>query len=221
MPPTAVAFDLDDTLAVPTRDRQTILSEAARAAGAPPLSREAYLAAHAECLTEETREPIFAALLADHENETRASPAAVAEAYRELIAEALTPVSGVERLLDDLRGSYRVGLLTNGPVVAQHDKLRHLDWAGAFDVELVTGSLAAGKPDRRAFETLLAELGTVPDETVYVGDDVHADIAGAAGVGITPVQVTFDGSADRHPDAAATVDRDALSTDLPDVLRRL
>ncbi|WP_372910118.1 HAD family hydrolase [Salinigranum sp.] len=221
MPPTAVAFDLDDTLAVPTRDRQTILSEAARAAGAPPLSREAYLAAHAECLTEETREPIFAALLSDHENETRASPAAVAEAYRELITEALTPVSGVERLLDDLRGSYRVGLLTNGPVVAQHDKLRHLDWAGAFDVELVTGSLAAGKPDRRAFEALLAELGTAPDETVYVGDDVHADIAGAAGVGITPVQVTFDGSADRHPDAAATVDRDALSTGLPDVLRRL
>jgi putative hydrolase of the HAD superfamily len=221
MPPTAVAFDLDDTLAVPTRDRQTILSEAARAAGAPPLSREAYLAAHAECLTEETREPIFAALLSDHQNETGASPAAVAEAYRELIAEALTPVAGVERLFDDLRGSYRVGLLTNGPVVAQHDKLRNLDWVGAFDVELVTGSLAAGKPDPRAFEALLAELGTAPDDTVYVGDDIHADIAGAAGVGITPVQVTFDGSADPHPDAAATVDRDALSTDLPDVLRRL
>jgi putative hydrolase of the HAD superfamily len=168
-----------------------------------------------------TREPIFAALLSDHQNETGASPAAVAEAYRELIAEALTPVAGVERLFDDLRGSYRVGLLTNGPVVAQHDKLRNLDWVGAFDVELVTGSLAAGKPDPRAFEALLAELGTAPDDTVYVGDDIHADIAGAAGVGITPVQVTFDGSADPHPDAAATVDRDALSTDLPDVLRRL
>ena len=41
MHPTAVAFDLDYTLAVPTRDRQTILSEAAQVAGAPPLSREA------------------------------------------------------------------------------------------------------------------------------------------------------------------------------------
>lgn len=219
MPPTAVAFDLDYTLAVPTRDRQSILSEAARVAGAPPLSRAAYLAAHAECLTEETREPIFAALLSDHE--TQASPAAVADAYRDLIAEALVPVSGVERLLDSLRDEYRVGLLTNGPVVAQHDKLRKLEWVGAFDVELVTGSLAAGKPDARAFEALLSELGTAPDETVYVGDDVHADIQGASEVGITPVQVVFDGSADPHPAAAATIDRESISTDLPDLLTRL
>ena len=219
MPPMAVAFDLDYTLAVPTRDRQSILSEAARVAGAPPLSRAAYLAAHAECLTEETREPIFAALLSDHE--TQASPAAVADAYRDLIAEALVPVSGVERLLDSLRDEYRVGLLTNGPVVAQHDKLRKLEWVGAFDVELVTGSLAAGKPDARAFEALLSELGTAPDETVYVGDDVHADIQGASEVGITPVQVVFDGSADPHPAAAATIDRESISTDLPDLLTRL
>ena len=218
MPPMAVAFDLDYTLAVPTRDRQSILSEAARVAGAPPLSRAAYLAAHAECLTEETREPIFAARLSDHE--TQASPAAVADAYRDLIAEALVPVSGVERLLDSLRDEYRVGLLTNGPVVAQHDKLRKLEWVGAFDVELVTGSLAAGKPDARAFEALLSELGTAPDETVYVGDDVHADIQGASELGITPVQVVFDGSADPHPDAAATVDRDSISVDLPDLLTR-
>ncbi|WP_152042833.1 HAD family hydrolase [Salinigranum salinum] len=219
MPPTAVAFDLDDTLAVPTRDRQTILHEAARIAGAPPLSREAYLAAHAECLTEETREPIFTALLSEHD--TAASPAAVARAYRELIAEALTPVSGVEWLLDRLRQQYRLGLLTNGPVVAQHDKLRELDWAGAFDVELVTGSLAAGKPDPRAFEALLAELDTDPGETVYVGDDVAADVEGAAGVGMLPVQVVFPGSADPHPDAVAVIDRDDLATELPDLLERL
>ncbi|WP_142858148.1 HAD family hydrolase [Salinigranum halophilum] len=221
MPPTAVAFDLDYTLAVPTRDRQTILSEAARVAGAPPLSREAYLAAHAKCLTEETREPIFATLLAEHDHDTEASPAAVAEAYRDLIAEALVPVAGVEGMLDTLRREYRVGLLTNGPVVAQHDKLRKLDWVGAFDVELVTGSLAAGKPDSRAFEALLSELGTPPEELVYVGDDVDADIEGAAAAGITPVQVTFDGSADPHPDAVATLGRDALATDLPALLTRL
>jgi putative hydrolase of the HAD superfamily len=218
MPPTAVAFDLDDTLAVPTRDRQTILTEAARAAGAPPLSRDAYLAAHADCLTEETREPIFETLLADHDSSV--SPAAVAEAYRGLIAEALVPVPNVEWLLDRLRREYRVGLLTNGPVVAQHDKLRELDWVGAFDVELVTGSLAAGKPDARAFEALLTELGTAPAETVYVGDDPAADIEGAAGVGIIPIQVVDEGTADSHPAAAAVVERDDLAATLPDLLAR-
>jgi putative hydrolase of the HAD superfamily len=219
MPPTAVAFDLDDTLAVPTRDRQTILSEAARTAGAPPLSREAYLAAHADCLTEETREPIFEALLADYDSE--ASAADVAAAYRALTADAIAPVQGVERLLDRLRTQYRVGLLTNGPVAAQHDKLRALDWVGAFDAELVTGSLAAGKPDARAFTALLDELGTDPHETVFVGDDVHTDIEGAADVGMLPVQVVFEGSADSHPEAVAVVERDDLATTLPDLLTRL
>jgi putative hydrolase of the HAD superfamily len=219
MPLSAVAFDLDETLAVPNRDRSAILQEATRLTGAPPLSREAYLAAHAECLTAETREPIFAALLAEHD--TDASPAAVARTYRELVTEALTPVQGVEWLLDRLRQEYRVGLLTNGPVVAQGAKLRHLDWVGAFDVELVTGSLAAGKPDPRAFEALLAELGTEPAETAYVGDDVHADVEGAAGVGMRPVQVLFEGGPDPHPDAVAHVDRADLATSLPDVLAGL
>jgi putative hydrolase of the HAD superfamily len=219
MPPTAVAFDLDDTLAVPDRDRQTILHEAARDAGAPPFTREAYLAAHAECLTEETREPIFAALLSEHD--TAASPVAVARAYREHIAASLTPVPGAEWLLDQLRQRYRLGLLTNGPVVAQHDKLRTLDWVGAFDVELVTGSLAAGKPDARAFEALRSELGTAPAETVYVGDDVEADVEGAAAAGMVPVQVVFEGSADPHPAATAVVHRDDLATELPALLERL
>jgi putative hydrolase of the HAD superfamily len=219
MQATAVAFDLDDTLAVPTRDRRTILREATRDTGAPPLSRGAYLAAHAQCLTEETREPIFAALLADHD--TTVSPAAVTRAYRDRIAEALVPVPGVERLLDRLRREYRVGLLTNGPVVAQRDKLRTLGWTGAFDVELVTGSLVAGKPDARAFEALCSDLGTAPGETVYVGDDPRTDVEGAAGVGMVPVQVVFEGSADPHPAAAAVLARDDLATELPALLECL
>lgn len=101
--PRAVVFDLDYTLAVPTRDRATLLSEATTVADAPSLSREEYLAAHRRNLTRETREPIFADLLA--ELETDADPAAVADAYRETIADALEPLPGVESMLADLRGS--------------------------------------------------------------------------------------------------------------------
>jgi putative hydrolase of the HAD superfamily len=221
MSPTAVAFDLDETLAVPTRDRRTILREATRATGAPSFSREAYLAAHADCLTEETREPIFAALLSDADVDTDVTAEAVARAYRERITAALRPVTGAERLLDGLRSEYRVGLLTNGPVVAQREKLRALGWTGAFDADLVTGTLPAGKPDPRAFEALLADLGTAPGETVYVGDDVRADVEGAAGAGLVPIQVVFEGSPDPHPAAAAVLDRPDLAETLPELLGRL
>ncbi|GAB3673481.1 HAD family hydrolase [Halopiger thermotolerans] len=217
--PRAVVFDLDYTLAVPTRDRETILREAVDAAGAPPLTREEYLEVHGQHLTRESREPIFADLLAGRD--TDADPAAVATAYRETIAEALEPLPGVESLLAALRTEYRVGLLTNGPVRAQRDKLETLGWEDAFDAALVTGELEAGKPDPRAFEAIAAELDVDPADAVYVGDDAEADVAGATNAGMTAVQVLLEDGPDPDPRAVAHVEQRELATALPAVLSEL
>ncbi|ADB61069.1 HAD-superfamily hydrolase, subfamily IA, variant 1 [Haloterrigena turkmenica DSM 5511] len=217
--PRAVVFDLDYTLAVPTRDRATLLSEATTVADAPSLSREEYLAAHRRNLTRETREPIFADLLA--ELETDADPAAVADAYRETIADALEPLPGVESMLADLRGEYRVGLLTNGPVRAQRDKLATLGWEDAFDAALVTGELEAGKPDPRAFEAIAAELNVDPRDAVYVGDEVEADVSGATDAGMDAIQVLLEDGPDRDPRAVAHVEQASIATELPTILSDL
>ncbi|RKD94683.1 HAD family hydrolase [Halopiger aswanensis] len=217
--PQAVVFDLDYTLAVPTRDRETILQDAVDAVGAPSLSREDYLEVHGQHLTRESREPIFAALLADRESD--ADPAAVATAYRETIADALEPLPGVEAMLAELRTEYRVGLLTNGPVRAQRDKLETLGWEDAFDAALVTGELEAGKPDPRAFEAIAAELDVDPADAVYVGDDVDADVTGATNAGMTPVQVLLEDGPDPDPRAVAHVEQREIATALPAVLADL
>jgi putative hydrolase of the HAD superfamily len=210
----AVAFDLDDTLAVTRVDRATLLTEALRDVGAPQRSREAYLRAHAENLTARSREPVFERLFEDEDVDA----AAVATAYRNRVNTALEPVPGVEAMLTDLRGRYRLGLLTNGPVVAQRSKLAALGWTDAFDAALVTGELAAGKPEPAAFESLLAELGTDASETVFVGNDVAADIGGAVAAGIDAVQVCYSGGPSRDPDAFAHVERDELAVELPRIL---
>lgn len=215
----AVGFDLDYTLAVPTRDRTTILLETAAATGAPPLSRSAYLEAHGRNLTSETRTPIFADLLAERDSD--ADPAALAAAYRERIADALVPVDGALALLSELRGTYRVGLLTNGPRIAQRDKLETLGWTDAFDAALVTGELPAGKPDAAAFDALVSALGVPAEETAYVGDDVTADVGGARAAGLVPIQVVFEGGPDPDPRAAAHLRRDELTTRLPALLEEL
>jgi putative hydrolase of the HAD superfamily len=211
MPVSAVAFDLDYTLAVPERDRQTLLDEATAAVGAPRLSRETYLDAHRRNLTNETREAIFADLLDDEES----SPAALADAYRETIGDALVPVEGVETLVSDLRESYRVGLLTDGPVRAQRAKLDALGWTELFDAVVVTGTLAAGKPDERAFRAVIDELATSAAETIYVGDHPEIDIAGAHAAGLRTVQVTDDEPA---AEADAAVERSALAAQLPGLI---
>lgn len=207
----AVAFDLDYTLAVPARDRQTLLDEATAAAGVPSIDRQAYLDVHGENHATETRAPIFERLVAS------ADPKAVASAYRSAVNDALEPVPGVEELLRDLRRQYRLGLLTDGPVRAQQAKLDALGWDDLFDAVVITGSLPEGKPDERAFDALVERLGVPASATVYVGDNPRADVRGADAAGMTAVQVVDDDS-ERAPEAAAYVDRDDLSMQLTQFL---
>ena len=216
---TAVGDDWDETLALPASDRETILDDAVAAVDGPPLTRQGYLDVHGRNLTSDTREPIFAALLDGHD--TDVEPARLAGVYRRKIADALAPVPGAEAFLRRLRGTYRVGLLTNGPSVAQRDKLTTLGWTDLFDAALVTGDLDAGKPDPAAFEALLDALGSDPGETVYVGDDVDADIGGAADAGLVPVQVTFEGGPPASSRAVAHIPRDRLVAELPELLGEL
>lgn len=218
-----MGFDLDYTLAVPDRDRETLLAEAVEAAGGPPLdgwtSREAYREAHRRNLTDETRVPVFEDLL--RETDVDVDPAVLADAYRERVNDALVPVPGVEDMLRGLRDRYRVGLLTNGPAVSQRSKLGVLAWEDTFDAVLVSGDLEAGKPDPRAFEALLDALSIPAEATVFVGDDADADVAGAKDAGLRAVQVLVPDGPAPHPAADAVLERDDLPAALPVVLESL
>jgi len=209
----AVVFDLDYTLAVPDRDRRTLLDEATAAAGVRAIDRREYLDAHGADLASETRAPIFDALLEDGD------PESLARAYREAVNEALVPVEGAAALVSELRESYRVGVLTDGPVRAQRSKLETLGWTDLFEAVVVTGALPAGKPDPRTFAAVLDALGVAPEESVHVGDHPQADVRGAAEAGLLAVQV-LDGRRERVPEADAVVHQETLATDLRDLLLR-
>jgi putative hydrolase of the HAD superfamily len=218
MTPSAVVFDFDYTLTVPDRPRQAVLDEATAVVGAPDLSREEYLEAHSRHLDSEDRTPIFADILPE---DSDTDPEALTEAYREKVADSLVEVEGVAGLLADLREEYALGLLTNGPTEAQLSKLDRFDWVDHFDAVVVTGDLDAGKPDERAFRAVLSDLGVEPEEAVYVGDDLEADVKGARNAGMYAVQVLFADGPDPHADADAHVERDALATELPEILKHL
>ncbi len=220
MPLRAVVFDLDYTLAVVRRDRATLLDEAAETADVGvDFSREEYGAAHQRAHAHETRAPIFEELLGA--DGRRNDGERLAEAYRAAIADAIEPIDGAEALIADLRERYEVGLLTNGPIRAQRDKLETLGWEGLFDATVITGDLEAGKPDPGAFEAILDALGVAPAETAYVGDSVKADVAGATRAGLYVIQVCYPGGPDPDPRADAHVDRAELTTELPDIVAEL
>jgi putative hydrolase of the HAD superfamily len=212
----AVVFDLDYTLAVTDRDRQALLDDATDRTDTHDIERADYLDAHGAVAATETRAPIFDRLLTDDTD-----PEDVATAYRLAVEDALVPVAGVPDLLSDLRDAYRVGLLTDGPLVAQRGKLGTLGWADLFDAVVITGSLPTGKPDERAFAAICDELGVEPAATVYVGDRPEVDVQGAAAAGLATVQVLYPDGPGRHAAADATVDRADLVARLPEILRTL
>ncbi|MCY4464115.1 MAG: HAD family hydrolase [Chloroflexi bacterium] len=63
--------------------------------------------------------------------------------------------------------------------LVQHGLLAHFPVCRIAAVD--TGRI---KPHPHIFESALAKLGTEPAETVFVGDNFHADIEGALGVGM-------------------------------------
>lgn len=226
----AVGFDLDYTLVVPTRDRKRILQAALDDVDGPHLTREEYRRGHERVGATETREPIFEAILEDAEDDEDAGdagdagdtdPAELATAYHDRILDAMAPVPGVEGMLDRLRDDYRIGLLTDGPVRAQRGKLEALGWTDRFDAVVITGTLPAGKPDRRAFDALLDRLGVAAGETAYVGDYPEVDVVGASDAGLRAVQVLTPDNSEPHPAADAVVDRRDLVDRLPDLLAEL
>lgn len=211
----AVTFDLDDTLTVVDRDRETILAEAARAVGAPPLSREAYLEAHAAAEAAQTRKPIFEVLLSEVEA-ADVDPAALTIEYRRRIAQNLRPVRGAEELLETLAGSMLVGLITNGPEQAQWEKLERLGWTDHFDTVVISGRVGTPKPDPRPFEVACDRLEVDPTDVLHIGDHPIHDIEGARQAGLAVIQVVEDGT--ETDSQVETINRARLADELPHLM---
>ncbi len=115
------------------------------------------------------------------------------------------PYADVLGALDRLRSmDLRLAVLTNGDQAQQEDKLRQMGVLHEFDVVLAGSTLPAFKPSALAFAALCAALGLPADSILYVGDDLDADVRGAAGAGLRPVWI------DRHgrgtgPDGVLTI----------------
>jgi putative hydrolase of the HAD superfamily len=217
----AVVLDLDETLAIVDRDRSALLADACEAVGAPTLDRTEYVAAHADHRTADSRVPIFEDLLEDYGADSEVDAEVLADAYRKAIGEQIRPIEGVEQLLVGLADDYRLGLLTNGSVGAQQDKLDRLGIEPHFDAVAISGHLEAGKPDERAFQAVLDELDVSADEAVHVGDQVESDVEGATSAGLWAVQVLYPGGPEPDVRADGYVDRGSLATGLPTVVRAL
>lgn len=112
----------------------------------------------------------------------------------------ITLTDTMRRVLDFCKGHFAaVGVITNGGVRSQQDKLQSLGISQWVSPELVFISDACGvmKPAPDIFRLAERAAGT---DCIYVGDSYSQDVAGAAGCGWTTVWLNRRGD---RPDGPA------------------
>jgi len=184
----AVAFDLDDTLCHHDRDVNDLYRRTFEAAGVEPFGgpdelwplldgapdpddRVGYLGAG------------FARLAAQHGRDV--DPIALAEAFEAVADDSqVAYLPGAVDALSAAAAAGPVGILTNGPERRQQAKVEALSLADRVDAIVYAGDLPRRKPHVEPFDRLTAALSVEPGETLYVGNSLSYDVAGAHNAGL-------------------------------------
>ena len=106
-------------------------------------------------------------------------------------------------LLEALRDrDLRVGLVSNAldPPHLLHRDLEQMGVAQRLDVAVFSSEVGWRKPHPAIFERALEAIGAVPEATLFVGDTLATDIAGAQALGMHTCQALWF-RADDDPDA--------------------
>jgi putative hydrolase of the HAD superfamily len=107
--------------------------------------------------------------------------------WNELVLTEAQPFDDTIAVLDTLRKRFKIGILTNGFITLQRGKIELYELAEHVDFTVVSEEIGYHKPDKRVFEATLKLAEANPSETLYVGDNLIADIQGAREAGLTPV----------------------------------
>jgi HAD superfamily hydrolase (TIGR01509 family) len=202
--PTAVIFDLDDTLCDYASARE------ARLRRAFTLSPCAITSGESIDLDRMIAESIqmhphgadhFAELFARFGITDAGAASAAADWYRKyrfhglrLFPETEAVFSSVRKAVSDdcSKAARPIGIVTNGPAEVQHAKLKLLGIDRLVDFVLVSEEFGVAKPDPGIFREALRLAGVAAEDAVFVGDSAEFDIAGGQAAGIPTVWVNRD-----------------------------
>jgi HAD superfamily hydrolase (TIGR01509 family) len=209
----AVLFDLDDTLFDHSAASREALLEVAAAGvldGVDPerLIREFALhnatcwtlAAAGELPLDDLRVERFRRTLAAL-GLAGVDQAAVSGLYlTAYAARSPAEVPGARALVHRLLARGPVGIVTNGFPDLVEGKLRTLGLFGVVDPVLVADRIELMKPRPHAFAAAVERLRLPPQDVLFVGDSLSADVGGARAAGLRPCW--FDRHATGLPDGA-------------------
>lgn len=96
-----------------------------------------------------------------------------------------TPIKGALTLLNALKEKVQLGIITNGFVSLQQERLERTGLNGYFDVLVTSEEVGFAKPHKAIFEHALYLMGNPhPTQVLMVGDNLNSDILGGINSGL-------------------------------------
>ena len=129
-------------------------------------------------------------------------PLFLAEMTRGISRRRLRLYPHVRKTLDTLRERYPLALVTDAQSAYARGELHKVGILDYFDPIVVSGDYGFRKPDARLFQVAIEKMGFAPEQTLYVGNDMHRDIFGAQQAGMPTVMFDSDQGTKQFQDVA-------------------
>jgi HAD superfamily hydrolase (TIGR01549 family) len=110
-----------------------------------------------------------------------------ADLYSQEYMKNRQPVPGSKDLLTVLKKYAKLGVVSNGLVEPQMEKLRVCQIDKLLDFVVISEAVEYKKPGKEIFEVALKQANVKPSEAVYVGDSWSSDVLPAVSVGMRAV----------------------------------
>ncbi|MFB9327148.1 YjjG family noncanonical pyrimidine nucleotidase [Paenibacillus aurantiacus] len=110
--------------------------------------------------------------------------ASMTRTYWELFCGAAHVLDGAMQLIARLRGTYTLGVISNGIGEAQRGRLQASGLYDYFDRMLISDEVGLWKPDPALFALAVEASGCSKEEVLFVGDSLSDDYRGAKSGGI-------------------------------------
>jgi len=136
---------------------------------------------------EDLRRLRFRDTLADFEMVNDELVKILSESYLEILPTKTNLFSDTIEILDYLKPKYALHIVTNGFEEVQYKKIRNSDIEKYFRYIITSEMAGYQKPDKLIFKYALEKTNAEIPESIFVGDNIKADIDGAKSIGMDHV----------------------------------
>lgn len=129
--------------------------------------------------------------------------AEAAFAFRRLSTSYIHPFEGAHNLLRSLRShGLRVALLSNAQSLYTRPELELCGFNGLFDYVQLSSEEGIRKPNPVFFKRAVGRCGVPLEKSVMIGNEINADMKGAAGAGLNAIYLNTSPADLNYPKTA-------------------